>query len=138
MEPIVIYTDGSCTPNPGRGGWAYAIIHPPLVIQGSGYEEKTTNNRMELTAVIQGLLHAIDLFDSSYIIYVDSEYVVKVLTSQKVPKKNQDLWKQYKKISRNKKMAFHWIKAHDGNRYNEMVDKLAKHAGLSKHFQTYG
>ena len=118
----IIYTDGSCSPNPGNGGWA-AIIFPP---DGNRYtiyggERDTTNNRMELTAVIKAL-ERID--DKSVVIYTDSHLIIKCAMAEWKMKKNLDLWKQLiPLIQRNVKWEY--IRGHSDNPINDEVDNLA-------------
>ena len=120
-----IYTDGSCLRNPnGPGGWAVVIV------EENGYEyyfadgdPSTTNNRMELTAVIE----AISLLKEGQecLVYSDSQLTINCATGKWKRKANLDLWEEYEKFSKNKKIKFEWVKAHNGNHYNEIVDKLA-------------
>lgn len=125
----IIYTDGSCIPNPGIGGWAFIILsckydNNPIEWHISGGNEKTTNNRMELTAVIEALDFTHDKI--SYIIYSDSMYVINCAKGKWTRKKNIDLWKKYENVSKNKKIEWIWVKGHSNNMYNDLVDKLAK------------
>jgi ribonuclease HI len=120
-----IYTDGSCLRNPnGPGGWAVVIV------EENGYEyyfadgdPSTTNNRMELTAVIE----AVSLLKQGQecLIYSDSQLTINCATGKWKRKANLDLWAEYEKFSKNKKIKFEWVKANNGNHYNEIVDKLA-------------
>lgn len=124
---LIIYTDGSCIPNPGQGGWGYIAIHSDMEIHMSGYEKSSTNNRMELMAVIQALKD----YDKSrefrdFTIYTDSMYVLKCATGKQRRHKNRDLWEQYSKYSRGKNIEWIKVKAHSGDKYNELVDNLAK------------
>lgn len=131
---IEIYTDGSCRGNPGKGGWGVYIKEGLKEIELYGMEENTTNNRMELTAILKIFPYLKKT--EKYIIYTDSQYVYRGILFwledwkkrnwKKV--KNIDLWKEmdinlkeYKDI-----LEFHWIKGHNGNKGNEIADKLAK------------
>lgn len=134
---VTIYTDGGCVPNPGAGGWGAILIHPNHTEKELyGGMADTTNNRMELTAVIEALRslkekHTIEL-------YVDSQYVKngmtkwmenwirkKWRTSTGSPVKNQDLWQVLNMLVDKHEINWHWVKGHAGNVYNERVDQLA-------------
>lgn len=131
LSHVTIYTDGGASPNPGLGGWAAILIADNGVEKElTGGERNTTNNRMELYAVIEALRAlkgpcVIDLF-------VDSEYVKKGMTEwmpgwirknwHKV--KNRDLWELLKEEAERHQIKWHWVKGHAGNIYNERVDKL--------------
>ncbi len=127
---ITIYTDGSCMPNPGRGGWAYIAIeddsetHVKSETHVYGGDNKSTNNKMELTAVIQALSDFKKY--KKLTIYSDSQYVIKCATGVWKKSKNLELWEEYEKVSKGKDITFVWVKGHNGDKYNEMVDKLAK------------
>ena len=120
---ITLYTDGSCTPNPGKGGWAFIAVFDDFDIEDSGKSENTTNNIMEMTAVIEGLSTFPE--EKEFTVYSDSQYVINCAQGKWQRKKNIDLWQKYDKISRNKKITFVWVKGHSGDHYNERVDKLA-------------
>jgi ribonuclease HI len=130
----VIYTDGSCIPNPGPGGWAFcALADPndesPFEWHVSGGVAKSTNNRMELTAVIEALL----FFEKKrFHIYSDSQYVIKCAKGEYKRKKNMDLWKEYDIASTGKKIEWTWVKGHSNDKYNEIVDVLAKKEAKTK------
>jgi ribonuclease HI len=136
MKKIIIYTDGSCIGNPGKGGWGAVLIYGEHEKEISGAEENTTNNRMEIMAVIQAL--AILKNKCRVDIYTDSKYVKNGITSwvynwqknnwktaNKKPVKNQDLWQQLIENTTKHEVEWHWVKGHDGDKYNEMADKLA-------------
>lgn len=124
-----IYTDGSCLKNPnGPGGWAFALIKPDEIIQGSGNNPSTTNNRMELQAVIEALLF---LEKGNYSIYTDSQWVINCATGKWKRKANLDLWRQYDEIINNFNISFIWVRGHNGNEFNEMVDNLAREEAKS-------
>lgn len=127
---IIAYTDGSCNPNPGNGGCAFIALCDNFEIIDSFNEKETTNNIMEMKAVI----NLLKLFneEEEFEIYSDSKYVINCAQNFWKRKKNLELWKEFDKISTGKKIKFIWIKAHNGNKYNELVDKLANEARLSK------
>jgi ribonuclease HI len=132
-----IFTDGSCKGNPGPGGWAALIKNLDTggeeILRGG--KSKTTNNIMELTAVIRALSEfSGNTEDPPKIkIYSDSTYVVKGVTewlpgwvkTKFVGKKNVDLWKQYLTVSDGLDVSFQWVKAHNGHSENELVDSIA-------------
>lgn len=123
-ERTIIYTDGSCRPNPGKGGWAYIAVYDDIEIHGSGGEEQTTNNIMEMTAIIRALQDLND--EQNFTIYTDSMYVINCVNGTWKRKKNQLLWLEYDKVAKGKNIKFIWVKAHNNDYYNELVDKLAK------------
>lgn len=121
---MLLYTDGSCLSNPGSGGWAVCIIEDNgREFYLSGNEKTTTNNRMELTAIIEGITCIKD--EKECIIYTDSQLCINCATGKWKRKSNLDLWEKFDNISKNKNIKFEWVKAHSGNKYNEIVDKLA-------------
>lgn len=143
-----IYTDGACEPNPGSGGWAFVILKSDEKLeQGSGYVENTTNNRMEITAVIEGL-KTLEFWSHSprVEIYSDSTYVVntfelgwinkwmrngwhKSKDRDSQPIKNADLWKELlMRLSKTAKFKFIHINGHCGFKWNELCDSLAEEA----------
>ena len=119
-----LYTDGSCSPNPGRGGWGFVVVENDKKIHdGCGGEAETTNNRMEMTAIIKGLEY---LKNSSTItIFTDSSYVVNSMTQNWKRNKNQDLWKLLEEGIKSKNIIWKWVRGHNGDMWNEYVDKLA-------------
>lgn len=138
---IELYTDGACSGNPGPGGWAYILKHPGSGTEreASGGEALTTNNRMELTAVIEGL-RAIKR-PSRVEIYSDSQYVLKGLnewmegwkrkgwkTSAKKPVKNRELWETLDELRSVHDLTYHWIKGHNEHPENERCDEMAVEA----------
>jgi ribonuclease HI len=139
MHPVVeLYTDGACSGTPGPGGWAYLLRHPAsgTTAEGSGAERATTNNRMELTAVIEGLAQLTR--PSRVELTSDSQYVLKGLeewlagwkkkgwkTSAKKPVKNEDLWRRLDELVDGHDIRFHWIRGHAGHPENERCDALA-------------
>jgi ribonuclease HI len=142
---IVIYTDGSSRGNPGPGGYGTILMsgsHRKELSQGY---KLTTNNRMELMAVIAGL-EALKKDQLSVTIYSDSQYVVKaveegwlknwIATNFKGGKKNKDLWMKFHRLSQNHKIKFVWVKGHADNPYNNRCDELATEAADGKHLLT--
>ena len=136
---INIYTDGACSGNPGKGGWGAYIEAENSVEELSGYENSTTNNRMELTAVIKSLEYIQNPVEIN--IFTDSKYVMdginlwiknwkknKWKTSNKKPVKNKDLWKKLDSLTINQKIKWTWVKGHNGNIGNEKADFLATEA----------
>jgi ribonuclease HI len=120
-----IYTDGSCLKNPGKGGWAFIFINKNNdEIHMSDYEENTTNNRMEMKAVIEALKF-LEKNNEKCIIYTDSLLVINCATNKWKRKSNLDLWKEYDNECCNKNIEFNWVKGHSGNEYNEKVDRMA-------------
>jgi len=133
----VIYTDGACSGNPGPGGWGAIILSEKKNETSiSGKEKSTTNNRMELLAPIMALKKIRKA--SKVIIYTDSTYVKNGITiwiknwekngwmsANKKPVKNKDLWIALNKLSKKQVVSWKWVKAHAGNKYNEIADKLA-------------
>jgi len=155
---LCVYTDGGCSGNPGPGGWAYVIIgngqcgmvngeggrgEPILITEKWGAEKSTTNNRMELNAVIAALeyLPLIQPRVGKVTIYTDSQYVQKGMTvwindwkrrgwktSGKDPVKNQDLWQKLDSLAAEFSVNWAWVKGHAGNQYNERCDFLTQKA----------
>jgi len=133
MEPINLYTDGASRGNPGPGGYGVVLTCGPHRKELSGGFACTTNNRMELLAVIVGL-EAIKRPNAQVNIYSDSSYVVKAINEGWLPnwvkkglhkQKNTDLWERFLKISSKHQLRFFWIKGHAGHPENERCDKLA-------------
>lgn len=135
---VQIYTDGACKGNPGAGGWGVYMRYGEHEKTLCGGEAQTTNNRMELLAVIKALQALKRPADIDF--YLDSEYVRKGITewlaawkargwktAAKKPVKNQDLWQQLDALleSCEHRMAWHWVKGHSGNEGNEKADALA-------------
>jgi ribonuclease HI len=130
---VEIYTDGACSGNPGPGGYSAIIILNGEIIQISGGERLTTNNKMELMGAINGLKHIADK-NLKIKLFTDSTYVQKGMTEwiegwkRKNFKdvKNVELWKELDELSSKLNIEWHWVKAHAGHKYNEMADMLAK------------
>ena len=141
-----IYTDGGCSGNPGPGAWAYIMVQKTfqgdvIVAEESGKDPNTTNNRMELLAVISALkaLKAQTNSPRQITIHTDSQYVQKGMTvwiknwkrnswrtSDKKPVKNQDLWQELDALTTDFTIAWKWVKGHAGNVYNERCDSMVK------------
>jgi ribonuclease HI len=121
---LTVYTDGSCMPNPGKGGWAYVVVEDDCDMVGSGGAKFTTNNVMEMTAVIEVLKDFSEY--KSFLINSDSQYVINCAQEKWQRKKNVELWRVYDKYSKDKDIQWRWVKGHSGDHYNEMVDRLAK------------
>jgi ribonuclease HI len=129
---VEIFTDGACSGNPGPGGWAALLRYKTVEKEISGGERETTNNRMEMMAVIEAL--AALKKSSTVDLYTDSQYVQKGVTewmkgwkAKGWPSriKNQDLWLRIDEEMARHKVTFHWVRGHDGHEENERVDKLA-------------
>ena len=138
---IKIYTDGACSGNPGKGGWGALIQENDNEKKLSGSELNTTNNRMELTAVIRALEHydearEIEVFtDSKYVMQGITEWIKNWKTnhwktSQKKDVKNKDLWVLLDSVSAKHDIKWSWVKGHAGDYGNEIADKLATQAIL--------
>ena len=128
---ILIHTDGACKGNPGPGGWGTVIEQNGNQQKLSGSEPQTTNNRMEMTAVIKGL-EAIDS-SAKVLISSDSTYVINTMTKGWKRKANHDLWDQLDRLTRGRDISWRWVRGHNGDRGNELADALAtKEAGTAK------
>ena len=136
---LKIWTDGSCLGNPGPGGWAFVATNGQNTAERSGGERDTTNNRMELMAVIRALTAAHR--HSEIELHTDSQYVKNGMqswlknwkkntwhTANKKPVKNQDLWMQLDALSSAIKIHWHWVRGHNGDEMNERCDELARTA----------
>ena len=118
-----IYSDGSCLKNPGGpGGWAFCVNINSTLFIVSGSDKCTTNNRMELQAVIECLKF---VNDKSIIIHTDSRYVINCATRKFKINANKDLWNEYDAASRGKEIKWVWVKGHSNNYYNDLVDRYA-------------
>lgn len=138
MQTVDIYTDGGCSGNPGPGGWAYVVLSEGKMISySSGGEAQTTNNRMELNAVIHAIEDVSLMGVDSMTISTDSQYVKNGITtwinawkrngwhtSSKDPVKNRELWEQLDKLNAAGNIRWNWVKGHAGIKYNEMCDTL--------------
>lgn len=137
-KKVTIYTDGACSGNPGKGGWGAILIYGDVVKELSGGEDNTTNNRMELKAVIEALKALKSPCEVE--IYSDSAYVVNAFTQKwidnwiknnwktadKKSVKNVDLWQELLVLIKTHNVTFKKVKGHSDNELNERCDKLAK------------
>jgi ribonuclease HI len=139
VEPVVIYTDGACSGNPGPGGWAAILKWRDQEKTLSGAAPATTNNIMELTAVIRALealkrpLPVIVATDSRYVMDGITRWLKRWKqngwrTADKRPVKNADLWRQLDSATARHSIEWRWVKGHSGDRGNERADKLARAA----------
>ena len=132
----IIYTDGSCLGNPGPGGWGFNVTLDNREYDVSGGEINTTNNKMELTAVIEALIFVpknlnIEIYsDSMYVINGITKWIKNWKRKNFIQVKNTDLWKKLDKLCENRKITWNYVKAHNGDVKNELVDKLAKSEAL--------
>jgi ribonuclease HI len=139
VSVVEIYTDGACRGNPGPGGWAATLRFGDSLKELAGAEANTTNNRMELTAVIRALEALKRPVQAK--LYTDSEYVRKGitewlpgwksrgwLTADRKPVKNRDLWQRLDELAAAHRIEWHWVKGHSGVAGNERVDLLANEA----------
>ena len=139
MTHIDLFTDGACSGNPGPGGWGAILRSGEHERELSGGERATTNNRMELTAVIRGL-EALKR-PSSVIVHTDSRYVMDGLTqwlpkwkkngwktADKKPVKNEDLWRELDQLCAKHEIKWRWVRGHSGHVENERADALARGA----------
>ncbi len=137
MKTVTLYTDGACSGNPGPGGWGCILEYNGQEKELSGGEKNTTNNRMELTAVIMGLSA---LKEPCIVeLYSDSKYVIDALEkgwawgwkkrgwvkSDKKPALNSDLWEQLLTLTTQHQLHYHWVKGHADNPKNNRCDQLA-------------
>ena len=136
MKEVELYTDGACRGNPGRGGWGAILVYGKHEKELSGGERETTNNRMELTAAIEGLSALKE--PCKVTLYSDSKYLVDAFLLEwvyswrdkgwkrgKEKLKNPDLWERLYELTEYHSVTFVWVKGHDGHSYNERCDKLA-------------
>jgi len=138
VKKVALYTDGSCLGNPGPGGWGAILRYGGHEKELSGGFADTTNNRMEITAVLEGLAA---LKEACIVnLYTDSQYVRQAVTegwlenwqrngwrtSAKKPVKNRDLWERLLPLLKEHTMHFHWIRGHAGHPENERCDALAR------------
>ena len=137
MKTVTLYTDGACSGNPGPGGWGCILAYNGVQKELSGGEAETTNNRMELTAVIKGL----EALKESCIVelYSDSKYVIDALQkgwavswqekgwrkADKKPALNPDLWEKLLELAQHHTLRYHWVKGHADNPMNNRCDELA-------------
>jgi ribonuclease HI len=139
---LTIYTDGAARGNPGRGGYGTILMWKGKAKELAAGYRRTTNNRMEIMAVIAGL-EVLTRKGLDISIYSDSQYVVKAVqegwlenwmkTNFKGGKKNPDLWRRYYELAKGHKIRFHWVKGHASNPYNNRCDELATAAADGNH-----
>ena len=137
MKKVEIYTDGACSGNPGKGGWGAVLVYKNNEKEISGYDESTTNNRMELTAVIEALSSLKE--PCEVLLTTDSKYVCDAVTkgwvyswkkngwrkADKKPALNVDLWEKLLPLLKKHSVEWNWVKGHAGHPYNERCDALA-------------
>lgn len=137
MKRVELYTDGSCSGNPGPGGWGAILIYQGLEKELSGGAAATTNNRMELTGAIRGLAALKEPCQVE--LYTDSQYIASAINqhwlenwkkrgwrkADKSPVLNQELWQQLDEQLSRHQVTFHWVKGHADNAYNNRCDALA-------------
>jgi ribonuclease HI len=143
--PTVVYTDGSCLGNPGPGGWAWAVVDGPFA---SGADQRTTNQRMEITAVLEALRRLLPGTGPNGVeVHSDSTYVVNCFlqrwwegwlrrgwkNSQGKPVANRDLWEPLLALALDgeHEVRFFWVKGHSGDHWNDVADELATAAAAS-------
>jgi ribonuclease HI len=148
---INIWTDGGCQGNPGPGGWAFTIVdgRGAVIGEGKGAERDTTNNRMEIMAVISAFefIAAKKLKNDGITVFTDSQYVQKGMTewlekwkengwktSDRKPVKNADLWMRLDALAGNRRAAWEWVKGHEGIPLNERCDRMTQEAIASLAF----
>lgn len=120
---VDIYTDGACKGNPGPGGWGAVILEDGGKKMLQGGERETTNNRMEMTAVIEGLRYLPE--QEEVTIYSDSQYVINTMTKNWKRNKNQDLWAKMDAEVGSRRVKWQWVRGHNGHPLNEEADRLA-------------
>ena len=140
MEKVIIYTDGACSGNPGPGGWGTILMYKDSKKEISGAKKDTTNNVMELTAVIEGLKML--KYPCDVEIYSDSAYVVNAFnqkwidswiknnwkTSGKEPVKNKEIWQELYNLTKVHNVKFIKVKGHSDNEFNNRCDEMARNA----------
>lgn len=141
MADLIVYTDGASRGNPGPGGFGALLMYGKSVKEIAQGYRKTTNNRMELMAVIVAL-ESLTRKNLPVTIFTDSQYVVNSVEKKwldgwlrnnfKGGKKNQDLWRRYAAVAKDFQVRFHWVKGHADNPYNNRCDELATMAADSK------
>lgn len=154
--PIIVYTDGGCQGNPGPGAWAFVMRYGDRLKEASGFDPATTNNKMELSAVIEALSFLAsrrgEVLPSSpswlnapIIVFTDSQYVKNGITkwirawkakgwktSGKEPVKNRELWERLDSLAEGLRPEFRWVEGHAGIEDNERCDRLVRHTMESR------
>lgn len=140
MDKVIIYTDGACSGNPGPGGWGAILMYKDTKKEISGGKKDTTNNVMELTAVVEGL--KLLKYPCEVDLYSDSAYVVNAFTqgwiynwvknnwktANKEPVKNKEIWQELYELTKKHKVNFIKVKGHSDNEWNNRCDELARNA----------
>ena len=140
MEKVIIYTDGACSGNPGPGGWGTVLMYKEVKKEISGGAKETTNNIMELTAVVEGL--KLLKYPCDVEIYSDSAYIVNAFnqgwvynwkkknwkTADGKEVKNKEIWIELYDLTKTHKVTFIKVKGHSDNEYNNRCDELARNA----------
>ena len=142
QDKIIIYTDGACSGNPGKGGWGAILMFKEHEKKISGGLKETTNNQMEIRAVIEALKTIKK--PAEIIIYTDSKYVMDGITkwingwkkngwrtADRKPVKNSELWHELDEEVGKHRIEWRWVKGHSGNKYNDIADELARD-GIAK------
>lgn len=138
MKEVIIYSDGACSNNPGPGGWACVLSYKGNQKELSGYNPETTNNRMELTAAMMGLMALKE--PCKVKVYTDSAYIHNAFdkgwiiswqtngwrTASKKPVENQDLWKELVNLTKEHSVKWFKVKGHSDDEMNNLCDKLAR------------
>ncbi len=136
MKTIDIYTDGSCLGNPGPGGWGVLVLDQEKEHELSGFHADTTNNRMEMSAIIEALKwirenYSDQINDIQINIFSDSNLIIQTLNKGWKKKANTDLWAEMEKLTAWLNINWTWVKAHSINKYNNKADSLAFAAAQS-------
>lgn len=141
MQQVTLVTDGACVGNPGPGGWAFILRYADHWLEGAGGTSETTNNRMEITAAIEGLkalkqpCEVLLISDSQYLLngvlswrlkWRDNGWMRKPKKGQEMPVLNADLWQQLDALAEKHTIRGQWVKGHSGHSDNEKCDKLAE------------
>lgn len=140
MKEVIIYTDGACSHNPGPGGWAAVLLYKGHEKRISGFEPDTTNNRMELTAVLEALKALKE--PCGVLVHTDSAYIHNAFekgwidrwlangwkNASKQPVENQDLWKAILAAANGHRVSYRKVKGHADDTYNNICDELARKA----------
>ncbi len=133
MKEVTIYTDGSALGNPGPSGWGYVIIYNDTPEENSGSMGNSTNNRAEITAAIQALNNL--YVPCKVTLYSDSQYLVNTMNKKFQKSANKDLWVKLEEAAKQHSVTWKWVRAHNGDHYNEIANKLA--TGASRKSKVY-